>query len=142
MGGMVDQPPPMSESSVFEQFSMLKCSFALIRAYHSNIYIGHAGAHRGGALVLLPPLGIRRALPPCRDLGADPHLNVTNRVSTKWLNLLRIICVIFAQFFFTNFCAIFVHETQWVLSGLALFFCANCAKPEIFLAKVAHEMKF
>ena len=78
MGGMGDQsPPPMSESSVFEQFSMLKCSFPLIRAYHSNIYIGHAGAHRGGALVLLPPFGIRRALPPCRDLGADPHLNVT-----------------------------------------------------------------
>ena len=35
-----------------------------------------------------------------------------SRVSTKWLNLLRKICAIFAQFFFANFCAIFAHETQ------------------------------
>ena len=26
-----------------------------------------------------------------------------------------------ANFFFANFCAIFAHETQWVLSGFALF---------------------
>ena len=39
-----------------------------------------------------------------------------------------------ANFFFANFCAIFAHETQWVLRGFAQFFCAICAKPEIFFA--------
>ena len=42
-----------------------------------------------------------------------------NRVSTKWLNLLRKICAIFAQIFFANFCAKIAHETQWVLRGFA-----------------------
>ena len=76
----------------------------------------------------------------------------TFRVSTKWLNLLRKICAIFAQFFFANFCAIFAHETQWVLRYFFLrktgnifwescawkeilvlrnYFCVICAKPQV-----------
>ena len=56
------------------------------------------------------------------------------RVSTEFLNLLRKISAIFAQFFFANFCAIFAHETQC--------FARFCAKPEIFFGKVAYETKF
>ena len=49
-------------------------------------------------------------------------LNGIFRVSTKWLNLLRKICAIFAQIYF-----------------LRTF---ERAKPEIFFAKFAHETKF
>ena len=49
------------------------------------------------------------------------------RVSTKWLNILRKICAIFAQIFFANFCAIFLR---------------NLRKAGNIFAKVAHETKF
>ena len=56
-----------------------------------------------------------------------------SRVSTKWLNLLRKICAIFAQiFFFANFCA---WNAMSFARFCAIFFCAICAKPEIFFAK-------
>jgi len=56
------------------------------------------------------------------------------RVSTKWLNLLRKICAIFAQIFFANFCAIFAHETQRIFARFALFF-AQFAQNRKFYAK-------
>ena len=56
----------------------------------------------------------------------------TFRVSTKWLNLLRKICAIFAQFFF---CELLCYFCAWNAMSFALFFCAICAKPEIFFAK-------
>ena len=54
------------------------------------------------------------------------------RVSTKWLNLSR-------KFFF---CEILRYFCAWNAMSFPLFFCAICAKPEIFFAKVAHETKF
>ena len=63
--------------------------------------------------------------------------SMLSRVSTKWLNLLRKICAIFAQIFFCELLRYF-----WNAMSFALFFCALCAKPEIFFAKVAHETKF
>ena len=60
-----------------------------------------------------------------------------------------------AEFFFGNFCAIFAHETQWVLRGFALFFlrktgsifCESCAWNKIlvlgnFFAQFAQNREF
>ena len=63
-----------------------------------------------------------------------------------------------ANFIFANFCAIFAHETQWVLRGFALIFlrnlrktgnifCESCAWNEIlvlrnFFAQFAQNRKF
>ena len=63
-----------------------------------------------------------------------------SRVSTKWLNLLRKICAIFAQICFLRTFALFLRMKR--NEFCAIFFCAICAKPEIFFAKVAHETKF
>ena len=43
---------------------------------------------------------------------------------------------VFANFFFANFCAIFAHETQWVLRNLRKtgnIFCESCAWNEILV---------
>ena len=77
------------------------------------------------------------------------------RVSTKWLNLLRKVCAIFAQIFFANFCDILAHETQWVLRYFFLrnlrktenIFSESCAWNEIlvlrnFFAQFAQNRKF
>ena len=58
------------------------------------------------------------------------------RVSTKWLNLLRKICAIFAQIFFLRTFALFLRmKRNEFCAVLRYFFCAICAKPEIFFAK-------
>ena len=64
-------------------------------------------------------------------------------VSTKWLNLLRKICAIFAQILFLQTFALFLRmKRNDFCAVLRYLFCAICAKPEIFFAKVAHETKF
>ena len=69
-------------------------------------------------------------------------LNVQSRVSTKWLNLLRKICAIFAQIFFCELLRYFCAWNAMSFARFCVFFCAICAKPEIFFAKVADETKF
>ena len=77
-----------------------------------------------------------------------------SRVSTKWLNLLRKICAIFAQFFLrtfalflrmkrNEFCAIFLRN----LRKTGNIFCESCAWNEIlvlliFFAQFAQNRKF
>ena len=71
-----------------------------------------------------------------------------SRVSTKWLNLLRYFR---ANLYFANFCAIFAHETQWVLRNFSqnriYFFAKCCSWNEIlvlrnFFAQFAQNHKF
>ena len=53
------------------------------------------------------------------------------RVFTKWLNLSR-------TFFFAKFCAIFAHETRWVLRNLRKTgnnFCESCTWNEILVLR-------
>ena len=48
-----------------------------------------------------------------------------------------------ANFIFANFCAIFAHETQWVLRGFALIFLRNLRKTgNIFLRKLRMKRNF
>ena len=64
------------------------------------------------------------------------------RVSTKWLNLLRKICAIFAQFFFCELLRYFCVKRNEFCAVLRYIFCAICAKQEIFFAKVVNETNF
>ena len=61
-----------------------------------------------------------------------------NRVSTKWINLLRKICAIFAHIFLRTF-ALFLRMK---CNEFYTIFCAICAKPEIFFAQFAQNRKF
>ena len=73
-----------------------------------------------------------------------PQNSISNlllaRVSTKWLNLLRKICAIFAQILFLQTFALFLRMKRNEFCAVLRYLF--CAKPEIFFAKVAHKTKF
>ena len=65
-----------------------------------------------------------------------------SRVSTKWLNLLRKICAIFAQFFLRTFALFLRMKRNEFCAVLRYFFAQFAQNRKYFLRNVAHETKF
>jgi len=100
------------------EFTRKKCKTAIL------LYCFHTAG-------VLHIFVLYKLLGPGTSFYRKSKINIKSRVSTKWLNLLRKICAIFAQIFF---CELLRYFCAWNAMSFARF----CG----IFAKVAHETKF